>query len=158
MSSSSKRLHLQSPVEKSCLHRQAILRASQATNKRFSSEEDAMLRAPCQASLALPAGCQAAKPLGRLSAWDSRALCQLWAPDPAQKGREKLSALPICSVQHPVQLGWQRKGRALPAAATFLLQPKLGSAPRLPESQQRRQFALQGISSLCLPLPQLLLG
>lgn len=35
MSSSSKRPHLQSPVEKSYLHRQAILRASQATKQTF---------------------------------------------------------------------------------------------------------------------------
>lgn len=104
MSSSSKRPHLQSPVEKSYLHRQAILRASQATKKRFSSEEVAMPRASCQTSLVLSAGCQVAKPLGRdLVPRDSWVLCQLWVADLARKGREKLSALPICSAQHHVQ-------------------------------------------------------
>lgn len=106
MSSWSKRLHLQSPVEKSCLHRQAILRASQATNKRFSSEEDAMLRASCQASLVLPAGCQAAKPLGTLSAWGQlRALPALGArPGSKGQGETECTSHLLCPAPSPAGL------------------------------------------------------
>lgn len=106
-----------------------------------------MLRASCQISLVLSAGCQAAKPLGSLGVRG-----QLWVADLPQKSREKPSARPICPAQHQAQQSLQDErlrcasGCHLPAA-----QPNLSSAPRLPESSQQhqhRQLALQTISSL----------